>query len=1064
MTEEALFQEALSRSPEERAVFLEQACAERPELRAAVLALLAAHAKPDNLLDQAPADLGGKLDTVPGEARDPAPGDHLPETDRSPHPLARTIDHRPHKKPGAVIAGRYTLVETLGEGGMGEVWVAKQSEPVKRRVAIKLIKAGMDSRAVVQRFEHERQALALMDHPNIARVLDGGLTEERRPFFVMELVNGLPLNRFADEARLGIRERLELFMPICQAVQHAHQKGIIHRDLKPSNILVTIIDGKPIPKVIDFGVAKATSGRLTDTSLSTQFGAVVGTLEYMSPEQAGFSGEDIDTRADIYSLGVILYELLTGLRPIDARRLKKAALTEMIRIIKEEEPSKPSTRLSTDASAPSLAALRHTEPRKLMSLLRGELDWVVMKCLEKQRDRRYETANGLARDIQRYLANDPVEARSPSTGYKLKKFVQRNRPAVLAVVAVAMALLAGTTLASWQAVVANQARVELAAKNRDLEAANQAAIRSRNRAGEREDMALKAIDNYRHVVESNPDLLIRSDLKPLRQRLLEAPVGFYRQFKDALVREKSEPSPSPGLDQKLMRANFALAWLNAESGTPIDALKSYQEAVDILEPVAGRTHESDHRRDLAIVYNNLGNIQIDIGRFDDARATHEKAQALRQSLADSMPADAGSLAALSYSEHNLGWLDSKVGRTESALAHYRRAAELREKVLKLDETRVERRAELANTLCNMGWLIGSTGRKNEAREVLSRGVALLEKCVTEQPNVVSFRSDLAQVLRALGELLEGDDARASFAKARALGEAIVAEAPTVPRFRSNLAETMRLSGNSYRDSKAYAEAIVLDEKAVLLGEALARDYPDMIPYKFDLADSLTGLGLTLVDAGRPADALRHHERANEVYKAILLKNPADIRAASMIAGSYNNSALALAALGRHEEAISMLHEAIARERACLERDPKTAQYRDWLSKHYMNLGKSLRALGRKEDALAVSRTRFELLNQAPPEQRDVAIHYHVACEMAQFVPMIGRAKPEADLTDAERAERKQYADRAVEEVRLALADGFSDIPLILKDEDLDPIRSRDDFKKLIAGLEKKSPAKPKKEP
>ena len=315
---------------------------------------------------------------------------------------------------------------------MGEVWVAKQTEPVKRKVALKLIKTGMDSRAVLARFEQERQALAMMDHPNIARVLDGGLTPSGQPFFVMELVNGLPLTKFCDEAKLTPKERLELFVPICQAVQHAHQKGIVHRDLKPANILVTLIDGKPVPKVIDFGVAKATGGKLTDESMSTQFGAVVGTLEYMSPEQAAFSGVDIDTRADIYSLGVILYELLTGLRPIDAKRLKQAALAEMIRIIQEEQPSKPSTRLSTDESLPSLAAMRHTEPKRLIALLRGELDWVVMKCLEKSRERRYETVNGLARDIQRYLADEPVEARPPSTGYRLSKFLQRNKGPVLA--------------------------------------------------------------------------------------------------------------------------------------------------------------------------------------------------------------------------------------------------------------------------------------------------------------------------------------------------------------------------------------------------------------------------------------------------------------------------------------------------------------------------------------------------------------------------------------------------------------------------------------------------------
>ncbi len=315
---------------------------------------------------------------------------------------------------------------------------------------------------MLQRFEQERQALAMMDHPNIARVLDAGLTPTGQPFFVMELVNGLPMTRFCDEARLTPRERLELFVAICQAVQHAHQKGIVHRDLKPANILVTLIDGKPVPKVIDFGVAKATAaaGKLTDESFSTQFGSVVGTLEYMAPEQAGFSGEDVDTRADIYSLGVILYELLTGLRPIDARLLRNAAITEMIRLIREEEPSKPSTRLSTDESLPSLAALRQTEPRRLMAMLRGELDWVVMKCLEKGRERRYETASGLARDIQRYLADEPVEARPPSAGYRLGKFLRRHRTAAIAASLVLLALLVGIAGTTYGLVRAEAQRKE----------------------------------------------------------------------------------------------------------------------------------------------------------------------------------------------------------------------------------------------------------------------------------------------------------------------------------------------------------------------------------------------------------------------------------------------------------------------------------------------------------------------------------------------------------------------------------------------------------------------------
>src|SRR5207248_588869 len=310
---------------------------------------------------------------------------------------------------------------------MGTVWMAQQTEPVKRLVAVKLIKAGMDSKQVIARFEAERQALALMDHANIARVLDGGTSSGGRPYFVMDLVKGVPITRYCDEHHLTPRQRLELFLPVCSAIQHAHQKGIIHRDLKPSNVLVALYDGKPVPKVIDFGVAKATGQSLTDQTLVTGFGAIVGTLEYMSPEQAEINQLDIDTRSDIYSLGVLLYELLAGSPPFSRKDLEKAGMLDMLRVIREQEPSKPSTKLSTADGLPTLAANRGTEPAKLTKLVRGELDWIVMKALEKDRRRRYETANGFATDLQRYLADEPVLACPPSAGYRLRKFARRNK-------------------------------------------------------------------------------------------------------------------------------------------------------------------------------------------------------------------------------------------------------------------------------------------------------------------------------------------------------------------------------------------------------------------------------------------------------------------------------------------------------------------------------------------------------------------------------------------------------------------------------------------------------------
>ena len=355
---------------------------------------------------------------------------------------------------GTVLGDRYELLENIGEGGMGSVWVAKQKEPVKRKVAIKLVKAGMDSKQVLARFESERQALAVMDHPNIAKIFDGGMTPQGRPFFVMEYVKGIPFTQYCDQARLSLRERLELFIPVCQAIQHAHHKGIVHRDLKPSNILICLYDGHPVPKVIDFGLAKALHHSLTDRSIYTAHGMMVGTPIYMSPEQAEFNNLDIDTRTDIYSLGVLLYEILTGTTPLERKQFEEAAFDEVLRIIREVEPARPSLRLSGSDSLPSIAAQRRIEPRDLQKTLSGELDWIVMKALDKERSRRYETANSLAMDVERYLDGDAIEARPPSSPYRMHKFVRKNRGLVASIIAIASMLLlafAGTGYGLFQA-------------------------------------------------------------------------------------------------------------------------------------------------------------------------------------------------------------------------------------------------------------------------------------------------------------------------------------------------------------------------------------------------------------------------------------------------------------------------------------------------------------------------------------------------------------------------------------------------------------------------------------
>ncbi|MGD1090347.1 MAG: protein kinase, partial [Verrucomicrobiota bacterium] len=569
--EEALFQAAVQLTGAERAVFLHGACLGNDALRQRLEALLAAHDTPDEL---SPPNKPAAAATKKLELED-----------------------EPDEAVGQML-GRYKLMERLGEGGCGVVYVAEQEKPVRRRVAVKVIKLGMDTKQVVARFEAERQALAMMDHPNIAKVLDAGTTETGRPFFVMELVRGIRVTEYCDKNKLTTRERLDLFISVCHAIQHAHQKGIIHRDIKPSNILVTLHDGEPVPKVIDFGIAKATEGRLTDATVYTQLHQFIGTPAYMSPEQAEMSGLDIDTRSDIYSLGVLLYELLAGSTPFDAKELMSKGIDAMRKTIREMEPPRPSTRIATleGEDLTTTAKRRSADKGKLMYQLKGDLDWIVMKCLEKDRTRRYETANGLAADLKRHLNNEPVTARPPSRLYEFQKTLRRHKFGFAATAAIIIVLAMGIAASVDQAVRAqHEAARAKSAEQRAVGAFDELRATAPAFADQARSLAAMerfddAIEKLNYAIKLRPDvadyLVAKGDLLQCQFKLAEAGAAYHAALRVQPGLARAEASAKlcdellaaqPNSDGNLTRENLAKLLL---------AMQQQQRPAAELMPVA----------------------------------------------------------------------------------------------------------------------------------------------------------------------------------------------------------------------------------------------------------------------------------------------------------------------------------------------------------------------------------------------------------------------------------------------------------------------------------------------
>ncbi len=770
--------------PEQRSAFLDAQCGGDVALRAEVESLLRS-------LDQAGQFLSSPTSDVPAQP----PATVLKGSARIPSPIDESAGTR---------IGPYKLLQLIGEGGFGTVFMAEQEKPVVRKVALKIIKLGMDTRQVVARFEQERQALAMMDHANIARVFDAGATETGRPFFVMELVKGDPIVEYCDKNNLSIEDRLELFAQVCNAVQHAHTKGIIHRDIKPSNILVSTQDGRPHTKVIDFGIAKATASKLTEKTLFTEMKQLIGTPEYMSPEQAE-GNLDIDTRTDVYSLGVLLYELLTGTTPFSARELRSAAYAEIQRIIREVEPPKPSTRLSnnTDTIA-SVAANRRTEPRKLGTLVRGELDWIVMKALEKDRQRRYETANGLATDVRRYLSGEAVVAAPPSAVYRARKFVRRNRVMVMASSAVALALVLGLAGTAWQA---NRA----AAQRDDAIAAREGEKQQRLAAEVERSKADKIAEFMSEMLKGvGPSVARGRDITMLKEMMDAAAARI----------DNGDLRDSPDAELRLRNT----------IGDSYRELALYDAAQRMHEPalaLARSMHSGDHA-DTVTAITSLAMLRLARGDLAGAESLFRESLEMTQRLS---PGDRLNLA---IELSNLASVLNRRGNRAAAESLARESLAMRRRLFAPDSI------EVAEGLSGLASILGNRDDLASAESLYREALGVYQRHYTaDHPDIALALNNVAAVVQSRGDL----------AGAEALyREALAIRRRLHPNDHPDVAMSLNNLASVQSDRSNFADAEVLYREALAIRQRLfSGDHPNV-------ATSLNNVGSVLQDQGKLDEA------------------------------------------------------------------------------------------------------------------------------------------------------------------------------------------------------------------